>query len=381
MFTATNHTTDAVEGNAVAAEHSPPAQMISIAPSAASTKPLSLPPCWVRWLIEGTEKGCTGVSLVQAMCDKGFDAAFAELAVVVCHDLLARGRQGAAAEHLWLPAKWQDWLLENIERGCDDLSITATLRASGFDQWVASALPVVVRAFQMRPDAALGTVVAPAAFRPDPIRLPAQGQFDFEGHRLGIGFVMRSPAVALIEHVLSDAECDELIERSRPRLQRSGVVDRDSGASVVSKVRTSTGTHFERGDGETIARIERRLARLIDLPIERFEPIQILQYQPGHEYRAHQDYFEPDDPGSRVQTPRGGNRIASFVIYLNTVPEGGETHFPDLGLSVRARRGAAVYFEYMNARSELDPRCLHAGRPVLKGEKWIATKWVRVGRY
>jgi prolyl 4-hydroxylase len=371
----------AVIENAPVGEQSQPAAAIAPAPSSRPPKHLVLPTSWVRWLIDGTHKGCTGVSLVQAMRDKGFDAAFAEVAVVAFHDLLARERHGAAGRHLCLSPKWQDWLRENIERGCDDLSMQATMRASGFDEWVASALPVVVRAFHRRPDASLGSVVSPSAFEPDPIRLPALGQFDFEGHRLGIGFVMRSPAVALIEHALSDAECDELIERSRTRLQRSGVVDRDSGASVVSEVRTSAGTHFERGDGATISRIERRLARLIGLPVERFEPMQILHYQPGHEYLAHQDYFEPDDPGSRVQTGSGGNRVASFVMYLNTVAEGGETHFPDLGLSVRARRGAAVYFEYMNTRNELDPRCLHAGRPVLQGEKWIATKWVRVGNY
>ncbi|MEZ5661867.1 MAG: 2OG-Fe(II) oxygenase, partial [Burkholderiaceae bacterium] len=74
-------------------------------------------------------------------------------------------------------------------------------------------------------------------------------------------------------------------------------------------------------------------------------------------------------------------RIATLVLYLNTVEEGGETAFPKINVAVRARQGAAAYFEYHNAQGQLDPRCLHAGVPVRRGEKWIATKWLRESAY
>jgi prolyl 4-hydroxylase len=73
--------------------------------------------------------------------------------------------------------------------------------------------------------------------------------------------------------------------------------------------------------------------------------------------------------------------VATVVIYLREPEQGGDTYFPELELSVRPRRGSAVYFEYANARGELDSRCLHAGTPVLRGHKWIATKWLRQGPY
>jgi prolyl 4-hydroxylase len=63
------------------------------------------------------------------------------------------------------------------------------------------------------------------------------------------------------------------------------------------------------------------------------------------------------------------------------VAAGGETEFPELELAVMPRRGRGVYFEYCNADGAVDPRCLHAGRPVTEGEKWVATKWLRQRPY
>jgi prolyl 4-hydroxylase len=70
-----------------------------------------------------------------------------------------------------------------------------------------------------------------------------------------------------------------------------------------------------------------------------------------------------------------------LVIYLNDVELGGETAFPEIGLTVTAKKGSAVYFEYCNSQEHTDPLTLHAGLPVLKGEKWIATKWMRQNTY
>jgi prolyl 4-hydroxylase len=70
-----------------------------------------------------------------------------------------------------------------------------------------------------------------------------------------------------------------------------------------------------------------------------------------------------------------------LIVYLNDVPNGGETVFPAIGLSVSPRRGNAVYFEYANSRQQLDGKSLHAGAPVIEGEKWALTKWMRTRRF
>jgi prolyl 4-hydroxylase len=109
--------------------------------------------------------------------------------------------------------------------------------------------------------------------------------------------------------------------------------------------------------------------------------LQILHYGLRGEYLPHHDYFDPVDPGTPVILKTGGQRVATLVMYLNTPEEGGATHFPELDLEVKARKGSAVYFEYMNKVGQIDSRSLHAGMPVLAGEKWIATKWLRQSNY
>jgi len=190
-------------------------------------------------------------------------------------------------------------------------------------------------------------------------------------------FVIESPRVVLFGNLLSDEECDLLISQSRDKLQRSSVVNASTGAYDVHPHRTSSGTYFKRGENELLQRIEQRIAELVDCPIEQGEPIQVLHYEPGGEYKPHFDYFDPAHPGNKEVLAQGGQRIATLIMYLNDVERGGSTVFPEIGLDVLPRRGHAVYFAYCDEAGALDARTLHGGSPVGSGEKWIATKWFR----
>ena len=194
-------------------------------------------------------------------------------------------------------------------------------------------------------------------------------------------FVMTSPRVVLFGDLLSADECELLIEQSRSKLERSSVVNTSTGAYDIHPHRTSSGTYFRRGENDLISRIERRIAELVDCPVERGEPIQILHYQRGGEYKPHFDYFDPALPGNHDVLKQGGQRIATLIMYLNDVSAGGSTVFPEIGLDVLPRRGHAVYFAYCDDENRLDKRTLHGGSPVSGGEKWIATKWFRQGAY
>ncbi|MGH1357847.1 MAG: 2OG-Fe(II) oxygenase [Burkholderiaceae bacterium] len=280
-----------------------------------------------------------------------------------------------------LPAQWQDWIAENLTRGCSEDQMTAVMVENGYDATYAATAISVIRDMAKRVQNANIDLGELAGYRSEAMRLPAASEVATADHRVGIGFVMTDPNVGLLEHLLTPQECEELIEQSAGKLKRSEVVNRQTGGFEINEVRTSEGTYFERGETETIARIEQRIADITGVPVENGEPLQILHYNEGGEYLPHHDYFEPEDPGSKVHVASGGQRIATLVIYLNTVPSGGETNFPNLDVSVRARAGCAVYFEYCNSDTELDERCLHAGVPVLAGEKWIATKWLRQSAY
>ena len=278
-----------------------------------------------------------------------------------------------------LAPEWQDWLAGNVVRGCTDADMLSVMRDNGFQEHYARVAISVVRSMTERVQQQAPQMLS--GYKADPIRLPTHSTVRAGDREIGIGFTLSDPNVALIQDLLTEQECEKLIALSAGKVTRSSVVDRATGSDQISAVRTSAGTHFERGENAIVARIEQRIAALTGLPIENGEPLQILYYKPGNEYLAHHDYFDPTDPGSAEVMRAGGQRIATFVIYLNNVTEGGETRFPELSLDVKPRRGSALYFEYLNAAGELDARCLHAGVPVVQGEKWIATKWLRQGAY
>jgi prolyl 4-hydroxylase len=143
----------------------------------------------------------------------------------------------------------------------------------------------------------------------------------------------------------------------------------------VNAARTSDGMFFERGESELCRRIEARIACLLNWPVENGEGLQVLRYRPGAEYLPHYDYFDPRHASTPAILQRGGQRVATLVMYLNTPAAGGATVFPDVKLDVAPIKGNAVFFSY--ERPHPTTLSLHGGAPVLEGEKWVATKWLR----
>jgi prolyl 4-hydroxylase len=292
-----------------------------------------------------------------------------------------------------LNAQWQDWLTNNIVAGCTTEALIETMRDSGFAIDFAEAAIAVVRAMTERVQATNPDLLQD--YQAAPLNLPrgsepqtAEVKSNTQSNKvrvadreLNIVFTLNNPNVAVIDGLLSEQECDKLIQFSSGKLKRSEVIERDSGGHQISKVRTSEGTHFQLGENAIVERLEKRIQALVGAPIENGEPLQILHYGLGGEYLPHHDYFDPKDSGSAAHLAAGGQRVATMVIYLNDVPQGGGTAFPDIEMTVRPKKGSAVYFEYCNANGDLDVRLLHAGLPVAKGDKWIATKWIRQRRY
>lgn len=192
-----------------------------------------------------------------------------------------------------------------------------------------------------------------------------------------IAFRCRRPHVVVFDNVLTHDECDALMAEARPQLKRADVVDSEKGGSRVDDRRTSELVTIRRQHSPLAARIDARIATLTGVPVPRGEPLQVMRYGVGAEYRAHFDYFHLERPGEAALLTLGGQRVASLVMYLNDVEAGGETTFPRAGFAVGPRKGSAVYFAYTDASSRVDPMSFHAGAPVTRGEKWIATRWMR----
>jgi len=214
---------------------------------------------------------------------------------------------------------------------------------------------------------------------PDPLEGGSRSQLWAGDRHVSVLAAMQRPRVVVFGGLLSDAECDEMIELARTRLARSETVQTGTGSSEVNEARTSDGMFFDRAEFELCARIEARMAALLRWPVENGEGLQVLRYRAGAEYKPHYDYFDPAQPGTPLLLSRGGQRVASLVCYLNTPEQGGATVFPDVALEVAAIKGNAVFFSY--DRPDPATRSLHGGAPVEAGEKWVATKWLREGRF
>ena len=188
-----------------------------------------------------------------------------------------------------------------------------------------------------------------------------------------------TPKIVLLHDFLTHKECDHLIQLAAPSLKRSTVVD-ESGNSqgAVDSRRTSQGTFLTRcWNDKVVQSIENRLAKLGGYPKENGESIQVLFYEKGAEYRPHFDFFNPETPGGNTHLSRGGQRVVTILMYLNTPTRGGETIFPRANVSVTPVKGTAVLFYNCTPSGETDSLTLHGGAPVIEGEKWIATKWLR----
>jgi prolyl 4-hydroxylase len=279
----------------------------------------------------------------------------------------------------------RSWLADGLQQNLSSSLMIDALIARQFDPQIAAGL---VQAF----------FSARATGRPLPentVRLDvAAPEYQYETPRIASGNVIRAgdreirvlqrlqrPIVVTLSGVLSDEECERLIELAAPRILRSTVTDPRTGTTVVGDHRNSDGVFFRLRENSFIAELDQRLSALMNCPVENGEGLQVLRYGPGGQVRPHFDFLVPSNATNSESIARSGQRLSTLIVYLNDVLEGGETVFPEIGLSVVPRRGDALYFEYTNSRMQTDLKSAHAGAPVGKGEKWIVTKWMRTQRF
>jgi len=272
----------------------------------------------------------------------------------------------------------RQWIIAQAQAGSKPEAVLEAMRASGWQEDVAvDALEATLSAYL--DDRAKAAALPPPAQVPGPDLSQAPLWLDAGDRRVQVVMTMALPRLVVFGGLLSEAECDELVGLAAPRMTRSETVKMETGGNEVNPVRTSSGMFFGREENAICARIEARIARLLAWPLENGEGLQVLHYLPGAEYKPHHDYFDPAKSGTPSIVARGGQRVASLVMYLNAPERGGATSFPDVALEVAPVKGNAVFFSY--DRPHPVTRSLHGGAPVLAGEKWVATKWLRQGRF
>jgi prolyl 4-hydroxylase len=272
----------------------------------------------------------------------------------------------------------RQWIVEQAQAGHGPESVLTSMLASGWNEDVAvEAMEATLREYLDHQAVEQG--LPPAIPVPDPNLDESPLYLDAGDRQVCVLQAMYAPRVVVFGGLLSDEECDALIALAKPRLARSLTVETKTGGEEINADRTSNGMFFQRGENELVRRIEARIARLVNWPEENGEGLQVLHYRPGTEYKPHYDYFDPSEPGTPTILKRGGQRVGTMVMYLAEPDKGGGTTFPDVHLEIAPKRGNAVFFSY--ERPHPSTRTLHGGAPVLAGEKWIATKWLRERRF
>lgn len=275
----------------------------------------------------------------------------------------------------------RDWLSYNLKRGVPPAPLARAMAAQGVDPAAAVTIAGVYWAAVAGGAALPGLTldagqVADAAYRLQPSRLPAANTLMVT---FSVPVVLRlaQPSLAVLGDVLSEDECEQLIAAATPRLRPSMIVDPVTGKDSESAARSSEGMFFRLSENPLVERLDRRLSALMQLPLEHGEGLQVLRYPVGAQSTPHYDFLMPTSDANCASLARSGQRVSTLIVYLKAVERGGETVFPESGLEVAPRRGSALYFEYCNDHGQLDPQSLHSGAPVIAGEKWIVTKWMR----
>lgn len=190
----------------------------------------------------------------------------------------------------------------------------------------------------------------------------------FPARPIALRPLSEAPHVAAAPGFMTEAECAYLKTAAEPTLQPSVVVDPVTRQMVPHPVRRSEGTQFGVfAEDLVVNALNRRMAAASGTRIDQGEPLQLLRYRPGGEYKPHLDAL-PAEPNQRIMT---------MLVYLSDDFEGGETRFPHTGLTFRGRVGDALVFRNSGPDGRPDPLSLHAGLPVTRGAKYLASRWIR----
>jgi hypothetical protein len=187
-----------------------------------------------------------------------------------------------------------------------------------------------------------------------------------------------APRILTCNKFMSHQECARVIARAQPKLRRADVFDPTTGAGMVAQARTNSKAEFSILDWDLpLILLSARISTVLGLGAVHFEPMNVLHYRPGQEFTAHYDFLEDTSPGPAADMRERGQRIVTFLVYLNDDFDGGETVFPRLNYAFKGQTGDAIMFGNVDAKGEADFNTLHAGVAPTRGEKWLLSQWVR----
>ncbi|KAF2880915.1 hypothetical protein ILUMI_25244 [Ignelater luminosus] len=182
-----------------------------------------------------------------------------------------------------------------------------------------------------------------------------------------------NPEIIIVYDIITEKEIEIIKRLSVPKLERAQVYDPD-GELINVSYRVSKSAWLTDDENTYVYAVSKRIADITALSMRTAEDLQILNYGIGGYFTNHWDYYEEE----LAERHEDGNRIATVLIYMSDVEQGGSTVFPRLKVAVRPKKGTALIWHNLNAYGEVIKETFHTACPVLVGSKWAANKWIHV---
>ncbi|MCK5896401.1 MAG: 2OG-Fe(II) oxygenase [Cocleimonas sp.] len=286
-----------------------------------------------------------------------------------------------------LDKSWKEWIHHNIERGCDKEGIVKILLEHDFYP------PLILNEMKYQPTSTeVLTIIqqkeATQLFIPAPFtqKQPISTNNNTPNKRktttaldnvhlpLSRKIETDKAHLYVINDFLTHQECDDVIARIKPQCRPSTITSQDEPDKTF---RTSQTCDLSHHADYFVKDLNRRIADYLGYEEERSEGIQGQFYQIGNQFKTHSDFFEPNTAEYQQFASEMGQRTWTFMIYLNDVPKGGQTEFTELGITFTPKKGQALAWNSLKSNGDVNRQTLHWAKPILKGEKYVITKWFR----
>jgi prolyl 4-hydroxylase len=187
-----------------------------------------------------------------------------------------------------------------------------------------------------------------------------------------------NPLVRVFPQFVPDSVCAWLIEQARPHLKRALIYDPVGGKDIADHMRTNSAAGFDLMHADVVqAAVQWRMSTAVGVPIEHMEGPTVLHYAIGEQITNHYDFVNPRIQNYQAEIEKRGQRIVTFLVYLNDDYEGGETDFPEIGLRYHGAKGNGIFFTNALPNGAPDLRMVHAGLPPKDNEKWLMSQFIR----
>ena len=195
-------------------------------------------------------------------------------------------------------------------------------------------------------------------------------------------YISDIPGIYYIDNFVKDNEIDYIINKSKDKLKKAQVsfLEKDKDKFKNYTGRTNSSHWLDKYSDPISLNLCKRIAKEIDCDWKHFENYQVIYYGENEEYKYHFDAYDKQNKEKyKKYCGERGNRLKTVLVYLNDVEEGGGTRFKNIngGTEVKPIKGRMVVFENVNKKNIIYKRSLHAGLPIIKGEKWAFNLWLR----